>query len=65
MKIIKARKLRKIINLYAQDTSIEDKNTYGYTFFRGVYNARLFGLCIYRHKKLYDTLFNQIKNKKL
>ena len=54
MKIIKSKKLKKLLHRYVK--KIDCNNMFVYTYFRGIYNSRIFGYCIYRNSKMFNEL---------
>ena len=59
MKVIKAKKLKWLLNKYAQDKELNEKNKFNYIWFRGIYDSRFLGLCIYRHTKAFENIFSK------
>ena len=56
MKLIRAKKYKKIINDYAISDNFSDKNEFIYSHARGIYAARVFGFCIIRSRNLFNKL---------
>lgn len=52
--IIRAKKLKILLDKYAADKA--KTNTYIYTWFRGVYDARIFNFCVFRNQKAFEKL---------
>ena len=55
--IIRAKKLKILLDKYAVDKTKTD--TYIYTWFRGVYDARIFNFCIFRNREAFAKLSEQ------
>ena len=60
MKIIRALKLKKLINEYTANPAICDRNDYIHTHFKAIYSARVFGYSIIRNIKLWNKFIEKL-----
>ena len=62
MLIIRAKKLKKLINEYAVIKGT-DKNEFTHIYYKAVWDARVFGLCIIRQKRLWNVFTKLLRRR--
>ena len=61
MKIITANALKKMINEYALSEEIFSKNFFIHEYYKAIWDARMFGVCIIRQERLWKKFIERQK----